>query len=70
MKTITLDIPDELEEKKAKLLIAGALYDKAILTSSQAAELAGMSRKEFLIELGTIGITIFGETEEDLKKIR
>jgi predicted HTH domain antitoxin len=67
MKTITIELPDEVDEKEAKMTVAAALFDKGILSSGQAAGFVGISRRAFLESLGQHGVSIFGETEEDLR---
>lgn len=70
MKTLTLNLPVEIEEeneKGLKMAVAAFLFDKAILSSGQAAEFAGISKREFLETVGKYGVSIFGETLEDIK---
>lgn len=69
MNTITINLPEEVEPLKVKLLIAVSLFDQGILSSGQAAEIAGITRKRFLEEVGKFGVSIFGETVDDLKKL-
>ncbi len=70
MKVLNTELPDEVEPYEAKMVLAAYMYDREILSSGQAAEFAGISRKEFLEEVGKYGISIFGETGEDLEAIR
>ncbi|SDL14868.1 Uncharacterised protein family (UPF0175) [Catalinimonas alkaloidigena] len=67
MKTLTIQLPDEVNEKEAKMTVAAALYDKAILTSGQAAKFVGISKRAFLETVGQYGVSIFGDTEEELR---
>lgn len=69
MKTLTLQIPDAVDEKDVKMQLAAHLYDKGIMSSGQAADLAGISKKEFLETVGQYGVSIFGESIEDLERI-
>jgi predicted HTH domain antitoxin len=65
-KQIVLDIPEEvlLAEKtdavrfarEVRMLSAVKLYELGRLSSGRAAELAGMSRVEFLLTLGEYGV--------------
>lgn len=65
-KQIVLDIPEEvlLAEKtdavrfarELRVLSAVKLYELGRLSSGRAAELAGMSRVEFLLALGEYGV--------------
>lgn len=66
MKTISLNIPDELDEKELKMFVASILFEKGSLSSGQAAALVGISKREFIETVGTFGVSIFGETSSDL----
>lgn len=69
MKTLTIKIPNSVDEKDIKMQLAAYLYDKGILTSGQSAEMVGISKREFIETVGQYGVSIFGETPEDLEKI-
>ncbi|NEN22060.1 UPF0175 family protein [Cryomorpha ignava] len=69
MKTLTIKIPNSVDEKDIKMQLAAYLYDKGILTSGQAAEMVGISKREFIETVGQYGVSIFGETPDDLEKI-
>ena len=70
MSTITIRLPEEVELQNAKLIIAAALFEKGILSSGQAAKIAGLSRAKFIEEIGLLGISIFGETIEDIEDLK
>lgn len=67
MKTLTLQVPENVNEKEIKMAVAAILFEKAILSSGQAAEFVGISKREFLESVGNYGVSIFGETASDLK---
>lgn len=69
MKTLTLKIPDTVDEKEVKMQLAAYFFDKGILTSGQAADLVGISKREFIEKVGQYGVSIFGENVDDLEKI-
>jgi predicted HTH domain antitoxin len=69
MQTLTITLPEETELSEVKMIIAASLFEKGILSSRQATELVGISRRSFLEELGKYGISIFGETIEDIGKL-
>jgi predicted HTH domain antitoxin len=69
MRELTITIPDQVDEDKIKMLIAASLYENDLLNSEQAAELAGISRRKFLEEVGKYQVSIFGEKEEDLESL-
>jgi predicted HTH domain antitoxin len=67
MKTLTLNLPEEVNEREVKMAVAAILFDKGILSSGQAAEFVGISKREFLENVGKYGVSIFGESAEDLR---
>jgi len=69
MKTITINLPEEVELDKVKMIIAASLFEQGVLSSGQAAELVGIPRRQFLEEIGKYGVSIFGETAEDIEKV-
>ena len=69
MKTITINLPEEVELDKVKMIIAASLFEQGILSSGQAAEIVGITRRKFLEEVGKYGVSIFGETAEDIEKV-
>ncbi len=69
MKTLTIQIPESVDEKVVKMQVATSLFEKSILTSGQAAELVGISKREFLETAGNYGVSIFGESDQDIQKI-
>lgn len=70
MKTLTLEIPDNLnlDDKEAAMLIAGKLYEQGRLSLGQAAALAGYSKKTFMELLGNYKISVFNYPIEELDK--
>ena len=66
MKTVTLQVPDEADEKRIKMAVAAVLFERAIFSSGQAAEFAGITKREFIEQVGAYGVSIFGETVDDL----
>lgn len=68
MKTITLNIPDnvELDQHEAAMLLATKLYEQGKLSMGQAAELAGFSKRTFMELLGRYGVSIFNYPASDL----
>lgn len=68
MKTMTLQIPDNLDEREAKTLLAAKLYEKGSLSLGQAAELAGYSKRTFMELLGNYEVSVFNYSETELEK--
>jgi len=68
MKTLTVQIPDNLDEREAKTLLAAKLYEKGSLSLGQAADLAGYSKRTFMELLGNYEVSIFDYSEAELEK--
>ena len=68
LKTLTLSLPEEVNEQDLKMAVAAILSEKGTLSSGQAADFVGISKREFIETVGTFGVSIFSETAEDLKK--
>jgi len=69
MKTLTFNIPDSVNETDVKMQLAAYLFEKGILSSGQAGDLVGISKREFLENVGKYGASIFGESTDDLEQI-
>ncbi len=69
MKTVTIQIPDFIEENEILMQLAAILFEKGVFTSGQASVFAGVTKKEFIENVGKFGVSIFGEDIEDLEKI-
>ena len=69
MRTLEVKLPDTVDLKEFDLLmrIAAKLYEDAILSSGQAAAVAGVSKRTFIELLGKYGVSAFGETPQDIK---
>lgn len=68
MKTLTVEIPDNLDEREAKMLLAVKLYEKGSLTLGQAAEMVNCSKRLFMEQLADYGVSLFDYTEAELAK--
>ena len=68
MKTLTLQIPDNLDGKETQTLLAAKLYEKGSLSLGQAAELAGYSKRTFMELLGNYDVSVFNYSEKELEK--
>jgi len=54
------------DERDVKMSLASRLYADEKLTSGQAAQLVGISKREFIEQLGTYSVSLFSESVEDL----
>jgi predicted HTH domain antitoxin len=69
MRRIELHIPDSVDKNDSELVmhIAAKLYEDGTLSSGQAAELAGLSKRSFLEILGKYGVSVFSTSLDDLE---
>jgi predicted HTH domain antitoxin len=68
MKTLTLNIPDnvEIDSLEAEMLLATSLYEHGKLSLGQAAEVAGLSKRTFAELLGKYNVSIFNYPASDI----
>lgn len=69
MRTIQVNIPDgvAVSDMDVVMIIAAKLYEDGRLSSGQAAQLAGVSKRTFIELLGKYGVSVFGNSLDDLK---
>ena len=73
--TVELTLPKSLDvsDFEIKMIVAAKLYELGKLSSGQAAEVAGLSKRAFLELLGKYNVSVFGydekELAEDLKNL-
>ena len=73
MSVFHIQIPDsvKINDFELKMLIASKLFEDGKLSSGQAADIVGISKRAFIEILGKYNVSIFGyeyeELEEDLK---
>ena len=69
LRTLQLNFPNTIEQSddQLRLLIAAKLYENGTLTSGQAAELAGLSKREFIEVIGNYNVSVFSTLVEDLE---
>jgi predicted HTH domain antitoxin len=73
MSVFTVQIPDSLKinDFELKMMIASKLFEDGRLSSGQAADIVGISKRSFVELIGKYNVSLFGydyeELEEDLK---
>lgn len=70
MNTLTINIPSSLQvsEFDLAMTLASKLYEDGKLSSGQAAEMAGISKRTFIELLGKYNVSVFGYSAEELKE--
>ena len=65
---VTVNLPENLELKEFDFVIyiSTKLYEDGLITSGQAADMAGLSKKAFIEILGRYGVSLFSQSEDDL----
>lgn len=68
MRTITLNIPDNVELDSAELSmhLASRLYEQGKLSLGQAAQIAGLTKRTFTELLGRYKVSVFNYPAADL----
>ena len=68
MKTIKLNIPDDIDLKQydISMILASKLYEDGKLSSGQAAKMADVSKRTFIELLGRYGVSVFSTSISDL----
>ena len=69
MRTIQLNIQDsiDLRDYDFSMIVATRLYEEAKVSSGQAAEIVGLSKRAFIELLGKYGVSVFSTSISDLK---
>lgn len=70
MRSVTLkNIPDSLDLKvfDFSIYVASKMYEDGILSSGQAAAVAGLSKRAFIEIMGHYGVSVFSISLEDLR---
>ena len=68
MRTIQINIPDsvEISDNDFIMLVPAKLYEEQKLSSGQAAEMVGLSKRAFIELLGKYRVSIFSKSISDL----
>jgi predicted HTH domain antitoxin len=70
MKTLTLNIPDDLDvdNRGLAMLVSTKLYEQGKLSLGQAADVAGLSKRTFAELLSNYNVSIFNFPASDLAR--
>jgi predicted HTH domain antitoxin len=66
VKTVSIELPENISETELKIILGGELYEVRNLPWGQAADLAGLSKRAFIERMGKYGFSIFGDSVDDL----
>lgn len=69
MRQIKMSVPDSFQfsDHDLKIVLAGELYERGVLSLGQAADVADLSKRVFIELMGKFGYSLFaGKDEADL----
>ena len=68
MRQLTIELPNSLtlSDFDVRMVLAANLYDAGQLSSGQAAQIVGLSKRAFIERLGEYGVSVFGYDFEDI----
>lgn len=68
--TIQLDLPESitLSDLDLKMIIASKLYEDGTLSSGQASLLVGLSKRDFLDQLASVGVPVINYDADELEQ--
>ncbi len=63
-----MNLPDNFDHKTLDIgmYVASKLYEDAILSAGQAAQMAGLSKKAFVELMGKYGVSVFSTSVDDV----
>ncbi len=80
MRTITIELPDSLSQRvaasdqevarAARLALAIRWYDQGLISQGRVAEIAGLTRAEFIDELGRSNVSAIQTSVAELRAER
>ena len=68
MSQLFIDLPSHVPADEARLLLSIKLYEAERISLGKAAELAGHSKKAFMVLLRNEGIPVINVSPEDLNR--
>ena len=72
MQSIPLNVyvPDmvRITEKELKIMLASKLYETEVLSLGQAANVAGLSKRTFIENMGQYGVSLFPVSVDELRQ--
>ena len=70
MQEIILKLPNTFDTSdwELKMMLAAKMFEMGRLSSGQAAEMVGISKRAFLELLGKFNVSVFGYTSRELQE--
>lgn len=65
---LSVKLPAEVSSEEARLALSVRLFEKGRISLGKAAELAGLSKRDFIDALGREGIPVINYPASELKK--
>ncbi len=69
-KRLSIEVPDAFAwtEAEVKEMLAAHLYEHALLSLGNAADLAGLDKRTFAERLGKYGVSLFNHSPDDVDR--
>ncbi len=70
MNKVILNIPETINLKTFdfSVYVASKMYEDGLVSSGQASEMVGISKRAFIEILGKYGVSLFSKSIDDLEK--
>ena len=68
LSAVTIELPENVAEDEARLMLALKLFETARLSLGQAAKMAGYSKATFMEIAGKHGVPVFAYSAEELRR--
>jgi len=68
MSDVTIQLPPEVQQEEAQLLLMIKIFETGKLSLGQAAKFSGYSKRAFMELLGKYGVPVFDYPAEDLQQ--
>ena len=65
---IMIEVPENLglSDEELKMLFAAKLFDHGLITSGQGADMVGIPKRDFILQLGKYQVSVFQYSEDEL----
>src|SRR2546423_4030880 len=68
LSAVTIELPENVAEDEARLMLALKLFETARLSLGQAAKMAGYSKATFMEIAGKHGVPVYAYSAEELRR--
>jgi predicted HTH domain antitoxin len=68
MMEVIIKVPDDLglTDRELRMNLAAKLFDQGLISSGQGAAMVGISKTEFIRQIGRYGVSLFQYTADEM----